>query len=264
MPVPRLLALDLDGTLMRSDNTLSPANARAVARARDAGWRVVLATGKPPWAIAHLAERLDLAGPHVVANGAAVWSADEGTRTLAEIPRPDALRALAFAARRERPRAVSGPHGVFCERHWGVAEVAAAMAEVGEEPPSVVEAALEAEPTLWKVITVWPAGAGAPSAPALTTARWVRTARPFYEAVPAAATKASGLRRLAAAWGVPRQAVVAIGDSDNDLELLRWAGLGIAMGQAPAHVRAAADRVTAANDEDGVAQAVTELLDGGR
>lgn len=56
----RILALDVDGTLLRSDNTLSSRNAAALAVARHMGWRVMLATGKPPWAIASLAERLEL------------------------------------------------------------------------------------------------------------------------------------------------------------------------------------------------------------
>ncbi len=111
---PGVLALDIDGTLLRSDNTLSAANAEAVALAVSSGWRVLLATGKPPWAITWLAEALNLDGPHVVANGAGVWSPSGGTEVLAEIALTDVTAGLEAARARGAPRAVSGPNGVFC------------------------------------------------------------------------------------------------------------------------------------------------------
>jgi Cof subfamily protein (haloacid dehalogenase superfamily) len=263
LQAPRVLALDVDGTLMRSDNTLSDANRRAVARALAAGWRVVLATGKPPWAIAPLARALGLPGPHVVANGAATWSAAGGTRLRAEIGRADAVRALEFAAAGGTPRAVSGPNGVFVEDGWGAEAVDRALAEVGEAPATRVASALAAEPHLWKVITIRRAGEGTPEAeaPPLATALWVRTAPPFFEAVPRGASKAAALQDLCAGWGVGPERVLAFGDSDNDIEALRWAGVGVAMGQAAERVRRAADMVTATNDQDGVALMLERFLD---
>lgn len=258
----RLLALDVDGTLLRSDNTLSAANAAAVAAARAHGWDVLLATGKPPWAIAWLAQRLALNGPHVVANGAALWTPAQGTRLLEEIDPADVRAALADAEARGVARAVSGPAGVFCQPGWGEDTVAAALQAVGEEPPTIVADALAAERHYWKVITIAPAARGDPVVPRFRTGRWVRTGPSFYEVVPARATKASGLQAVCAALAVPREAVVAVGDSANDIEMLRWAGLGIAMAHAPGPVLAAADDVTAGNDEDGVAVAVQRLLTG--
>jgi len=256
----RLLALDVDGTLLRSDNTVSEANTAAVARALALGWRVVLSTGKPPWAIAALAARLGLQGPHVVANGAAVWSPEGGTEVLHQIRIADVRQALAYAAAVGRPRAVSGPRGVFCEPDWGVPEVTAALAHVGEQPPTVVPDAVAVEPQPWKVITIVPLQAPNPTAPPVASGRWVRTAPPFYEVIPAAASKAAALATVCQRLAIPREGAVAIGDSENDIEVLRWAGLGIAMANAPAHVRAVADMVTASNDQDGVAQALLRLL----
>jgi Cof subfamily protein (haloacid dehalogenase superfamily) len=262
VPRPRLIAVDVDGTLMRSDNTLSPANRRAVLEARARGWHVVLATGKPPWAIAELAAALGLPGPHVVANGAALWTPTGGTEVLEEIARADAERALASAAARGAPRALSGPRGVFCQPDWQPEAVAQALRDVGEEPPTVVPDAFAAEPQLWKVITISPAAQGTPPAPELATGRWVRTHALFYEVVPARASKGAALARVAARLGVPQEGVVALGDSDNDIEMLRWAHLGFAMAHAAPHVKAAADRVAPDNDEDGVAQVVEALLRG--
>jgi len=258
-----LLALDVDGTLMRSDNTLSPRNAAAVAQARGRGWQVLLATGKPPWAVARLVQRLGLPGPHIVANGCGLWRPAAGLEVLARIEEPDVRAALAFGARHGIPRATSGPRGVFCERDWDAAAVARALAEVGEEPPSLVADGVAADADPWKVILILPAGAPHPAPPAVASGRWVRTHPNFLEALPRQASKGAALDLLCARLGIAAAQVVAFGDGENDLEMLRWAGHGVAMAHAPAAVRAAAAGVTAGNDEDGVALELERLLAGG-
>lgn len=256
----RLLALDIDGTLLRSDNAVSARNAAAVATALQLGWQVALATGKPPWAIGDLARGLDLSGPHVVANGSAIWSEDSGVEMLARIPDAGVRTALAYAARHAIPRAVSGPRGVFTQTGWGEPELTAALGEVGEGPPTVVDDAVAAEPDPWKVILIQRAGQPHPPAPPVQGGQWVRTGPAFYETLPAKCSKATAVRLLCVRLGFAREDVVAFGDSENDLDLLAWAGTGVAMAHAPAAVRAAAGTVTASNDEDGVAVALEPML----
>jgi hydroxymethylpyrimidine pyrophosphatase-like HAD family hydrolase len=258
--MPRLVALDVDGTLMRSDNTLSARNARALARALAAGWRVVLATGKPPWAVEPLARQLGLPGPHIVANGSALWRQGRPLEVLARIPDGGVRTALAFAARHGIPRAVSGPRGVFTQAGWGVPELTAALREVGEAPPTVVADAVGAEPEPWKVILILRQGEPHPPAPEVEGGRWVRTHPAFYETLPRGASKGAALELLCARLGVAPADVVAFGDGENDLEMLRWAGLGVAMAHAPEALRRAAAQVTAGNDEDGVAVVLERLL----
>lgn len=258
-----LVALDVDGTLMRTDNSLSPRNAAAVAAAHDAGWRVVLATGKPPWAVTDVVRRLRLEGPHVVANGSALWRPGQPLELLGRIGAPDVHAALAFGAAHGIPRATSGPGGVFCEAGWRPDAVAAALAEVGEEAPSLVPDAVAAEPDPWKVILILRDGTPHAAPPGLRTARWVRTHRNFLEALPAGASKGAALRELCGRLGVPQRWVAAFGDGENDLEMLRWAGRGVAMAAAAPGVRAAADVVTAGNDDDGVAAELERLLESG-
>ena len=258
-----LVALDVDGTLMRTDNTLSPRNAAAVAAAHDAGWRVVLATGKPPWAVTAVARRLGLEGPHVVANGSALWRPGQPLELLGRIGAPDVDAALAFGAASGIPRATSGPRGVFCEAAWAPEAVARALAEVGEEAPSLVPDAVAAEPDPWKVILILRDGTPHAPPPALETARWVRTHRNVLESLPAMASKGAALREVGRRLDVPRRWVAAFGDGENDIEMLRWAGHGVAMAGAAPEVRAAADVVTASNDEDGVAVELERLLASG-
>lgn len=222
---------------------------------------MILATGKPPWAIRDLARRLELTGPHIVANGSALWTEAGGTEVLDRIPDTGVRTSLDFAARHAIPRAVSGPRGVFVQSGWGVDTVTSALAEVGEEPPTLVEDAVGIEPDPWKVILIMRAGGTHPAVPAVAGGQWVRTGPAFYETLPAGASKGVAMRLLCARLGVPRQDVVAIGDSENDIEILAFAGMGFAMAHAPDAVRAAAAAVTASNDEDGVAQAVEPLLE---
>lgn len=256
----RLIAIDIDGTLLHSDNTLSPANRAAVYQAQSHGIVVILATGKPPWAMAWIAERLALTGPQVTANGAGLWTPGQGTELLSRLDWEDVHDALVFAAQNHLPRALSGSHGVFCQPDWGIQGVQEALREVGEEPPSVVPDAGIAEPDPWKVITIARRGRALPTAPALATGHWVRTGSAFFEAIPSGTSKATGVQEVCRRLGIAREAVAALGDSENDLPLLRWAGVGIAMAQAPDEVLQAATRLTASNNEDGVAQAIQQLL----
>ena len=257
----RLLALDVDGTLLRSDNTLSRRNAAAVISARNLGWHVLLATGKPPWAIRTLAARLSLTGTHIVANGSALWTQADGTEVLARIPDAGVRTSLAYAARYCIPRAVSGPRGVFTQATWGVPALTAALHEVGEDAPTVVPDAVAAEPDPWKVILIQRTDQRHPPVPAVEGGQWVRTGPAFHETLPAGSSKGTAMRLLCQRLGIAREDVIAFGDSENDIDLLQWAGTGIAMAHAPQAVRGAAAATTAGNDEDGVAQALEPLLD---
>ena len=80
------------------------------------------------------------------------------------------------------------------------------------------------------------------------------------EIAPAGVTKWSGVRRVAAAWGISAEEMCAVGDDVNDIPMIEAAGLGIAMGNAQAEVKAAADRIAPSHDEDGLAQVVDWIL----
>jgi len=87
-----------------------------------------------------------------------------------------------------------------------------------------------------------------------------RTGEHFLEITRAGISKGSGLARLASTLGIRPEQVMAIGDQGNDLPMLRWAGLGVAMGHAPDYVREVADAVTLSNDRDGVAAAIQRFI----
>ncbi len=262
MPALRLLALDIDGTLLRSDSTLSTANAQAVRAIQERGVHVILASGKPPWAMRTLAEQLNLPGPHVTANGAGIWSRSSGVELLGRISWEDVHRALDYGKEQALPRALSGPRGVFCQPAWRPDDVTQALREVGEDPPTVVAEACTAERDPWKVILIARRGVRLPPCPELNHGIWVRTGTAFLETVPGNTSKATAVAEICRRMDIPQSGVAAIGDSENDIPLLRWAAVSIAMGQSPPEVQRSAHHVTATNDRDGVARALEQLFGG--
>ena len=84
----------------------------------------------------------------------------------------------------------------------------------------------------------------------------------WLDIAPDGVNKATGLEIVRERLGIPREHVLAIGDGRNDIDMLQWAGVGIAMGQAPEEVIAVSDRVTGADVEDGVATALAEAFPG--
>ena len=88
----------------------------------------------------------------------------------------------------------------------------------------------------------------------------VRSQPVIYEAMPLGTTKATALSRLAEILKIDSSEIMAMGDANNDIEMLQFAGLGIAMGNASDYVKSLADAVTASNEEDGVARAIEKYI----
>ena len=253
MPRPRLVALDIDGTIVHGRAGPTPAVRAAIAAAAEHA-AVMLCTGRSVFGTAVALDQLGLdAGVTLTSNGAV--EIDTATREIRSVRTFDVTGALA------RLRATF-PGARYASEHVGVGQ------RVSEPFPdgllagevTVVGAdALPAEPTP-KLIAYWP---GRTPEETRTRAARLEIADatmtldhefPWVTLVPAGVSKASGLARVAARLGVDRGEVLAVGDGDNDREMLRWAGHGVAMGQAPPEVRADADEVTAAVTEDGLAR----------
>jgi Cof subfamily protein (haloacid dehalogenase superfamily) len=261
----RLLAIDVDGTLLDSAHHLRPRVADAVRAVRAAGLAVVLATGKQFRSIRPLVDTLGLDGPQICLNGAAL-TAGEHAEPLAFTPLPDTGRRAAIAAvRRAAPDFLISQFAldaIYVDRLHPDLGVFAAY---GEREPAVVPDLLETPlPPAAKILLV-----GAPAAiPAARQAvaplleqLYITTTMPeFLEFFAPGADKGHALAALRARLGVPRAAVIALGDGENDVPLLRAAGLAVAMANAVTATKAAADVVAPSNDEDGVAEFLEDLL----
>jgi len=251
-----VVASDLDGTLVRTDGMISDRTVAALAQAEVAGALVVFVTGRPPRWMQPIVEATGASGLAICANGALVYDLGRG-----EVVREHALQPAAAA---ELVRAIrSALPGV----HFAVESAQQFGHEPGYVPawpaPGRRIAAVEdlvATPVT-KLLIRHP-GRGPEEIHqqvveiAGETAVVTYSGETLLEVSGAGVSKASTLASLCAERGVGAKRVLAFGDMPNDIPMLRWAGLGVAVGNAHDSVLAVADEVTAPNDEDGVALVV--------
>jgi len=263
--VVRLIATDLDGTLLRADSSVSERTRRALRAVEALGVRVVLVTGRPPRMARLVARDAGTAGLVICCNGALVCQADGETVVRHSPLSPAAAAELVAAMRAAAPGVcfaaeIATRHAQ--ERAFAALAAAARSAltvPVEWDGPVLHEDALAfcAEP-LTKLI------ARHPSLPLDELERLLRAAvgdaatltlsgGPFVEISAAGVHKAHALAALCADLAIDAADVVAFGDMPNDLPMLAWAGRAVAVANAHPDVVASADELTASNEEDGVA-----------
>ena len=264
MERPRLVATDLDGTLLRSDGTLSERTTKVLVEVEEAGIEVVFVTARPPRWLDSLAEAVAGHGTVICGNGAFVY--DVGTRTVLSANGFDeavvrslvsdvraAVPDVAFAAERAsglwfEPGFVHDPlHPIPDEA------VEAPIEQLAGEPVGKLLARSRSVPAdvfldrvsriVGKRASFAYSGAGG-----------------LAEINAAGVTKAVVLEKWAGELGIRAEQVWAFGDMPNDLPMLTWAGVGWAVANAHPDVVAVADAHCAANDEDGVAQVLEPLV----
>ncbi|QZT62617.1 HAD family hydrolase [Mycolicibacterium austroafricanum] len=261
---PLLIATDVDGTLLDDDENVSPRTRSVVRAVVDAGAQFVLATGRPPRWVPPIVDQLGFAPMAVCANGAVIYDPSNDRIVSARTLSADELGQLAEIATRVVPGA-----GLAVERVGSSAHDAATpqfVSSPGYEHawlnPDNTEVSMEdllSAPAVKLLIRK----AGARSADmAAALARHIgiegditySTNNGLIEIVPRGVSKATGIEELARPLGIEPADVVTFGDMPNDVPMLGWAGLGVAMGNAHPDAVAAADEVTATNAEDGVAR----------
>jgi hypothetical protein len=258
----RLVASDLDGTLLRPDGTVSERTRDAVAAARRAGLTLVLVTGRPPRSLAPIAARIGLGGIAICANGAVVWDLDAATMLDTSPLAAELAVGLVRGLRRAIPGAL---FAVELERGFG-REAGWTDGTLPPAPDALEGDALEL--VTGPVVKLLLRHPTMPHAEVARRAReavgeeavvtWAGTQ--VVEISAAGVTKAWALGRLCDRLGVHREEVVAVGDMENDLAMLAWAGHAVAVANAQQNVLAAADEVTASNLDDGVAQVLERLV----
>jgi hydroxymethylpyrimidine pyrophosphatase-like HAD family hydrolase len=262
----RAIATDLDGTLLRTDMSISDRTRDAVHAAEDAGLLVVVATGRPPRWIAPIVEVLGERGLVVCANGASVY--DPAAHELVEVTELDPALVEAL---------VDDLDGVLPDVVYGVEQqfdyaIDEAVHGLGVDPeklwPGVrigpIRSFLDRPVTKLIARTPSPARPGlAADVQAVLGDRALvthSTDESFLEISHPDVHKAATVERLLERSGIGATDVVSFGDMPNDIELLRWSGLGVAVANAAPSVREAADEVTASNDDDGVALVIERIL----
>lgn len=263
---PRLVATDLDGTLLRSDLTLSERTTVALRTASAEGMLVALVTGRPVRWLSRVYDQLGIDIPAVCANGAVVYdpALDEALHVSPMVP-----AVLADLCQRLRSTVPEARFAVEIEEGRTLRyETAYPLRWDRDDPAVQVVDSLAELTSVAAVKLLVRAGERDPDEFTELVAGCLdglaeATHSSFTGLVEISAvgvTKAAGLAWLCERHGVPAAEVVAFGDMPNDLPLLAWAGHAVAVANAHPAVLAAADEVTAANDEDGVATYLERLL----
>lgn len=259
------IATDLDGTLLRSDLTVSERTVRALRTASAEGMLVALVTGRPVRWLRRVYDQLGVLYPAVCANGAVVYDPTED-RMLHVNPLVPAV--LAQLCQRLRSAVPSARFAVEIEDgrtlwheadyplRWDVDDPAVRPVTSLTELTSVAAVKLlvragERDPDEFTSLVTQCLDGLAEATHSSSSG--------LVEISAAGVTKAAGLAWLCERHGVPAADVVAFGDMPNDLPMLAWAGHGVAVANAHPAVIAAADEVTATNDEDGVADYLDRL-----
>lgn len=261
---PRLIATDLDGTLFGRDLTVSDRNKRALALAHAAGVHVVMATGRMFRSTLPYARECGVQTPLITYQGALIR--DHQTHEDIwhhTIPTPLAQEALLALVETGLHVNVYVNDELLIERQTAESELYCSVSRI--EPrivPSLAEA-LATEPT--KIVAIGTVDGISRWVPALQERfgprLYITESIPiFLEIAHPAICKSVALRHVAERLGIQREEIVAFGDGVNDLDMLEYSGLGVAMGNAPDRVKAIADRVAPSVAQDGVAQVIEELL----
>ncbi|HEY1348407.1 MAG TPA: Cof-type HAD-IIB family hydrolase [Ktedonobacteraceae bacterium] len=274
MPTPlteiKLIALDIDGTLLDAHGTITPRVRSALYEARCAGMIIALATARRYTGARQVADALDFELPLIVYDGALVVNYPGQTPIYSQPLSAQVAGQVIEIFLRNRVQ----PVVQFCDRlleevwtgpaehdHLELATYIAAAGEHLRRLPYTQMRAGRVDPL--RVVAFAPQetiGRLIPEISALACSWNAIDQGSFHCAelavLHAGCSKASGVAALAAWYAIPLAQVMAIGDNTNDIGMLRLAGWGVAMGQAPAVVKAAARALTTSNQEDGVALAI--------
>ena len=261
MPAFDLLALDLDGTLLDSNEDVSPRNRRAIKAALDAGVRVVLVTGRGVDTPIRVSRDLGLNLPVICCHGA-LTKDFLANKTLGHIPVPlqYAKPMIEFAEKNNLTIAIYSEEAFY--RLQGHELYMDDMRGPSWREVTTFEDVMHTAPTFIRFLGEASVAAMEKEFGDLPLHFKHEHWQDFVECAVTnrEATKQRALARLCADFQIPAEKVLAIGDSRNDIPMMRWAGMGIAMGNALPEVRQAVRYVTARNDEDGVALAIERYV----
>jgi Cof subfamily protein (haloacid dehalogenase superfamily) len=260
----RLLATDLDGTLLRDDLTLSLRTREALRRARSMGVPSVPVTARPPRRVRALSERVGLSGQVICANGALIYDLDRDAVVRQARLAAKATHALIAALRESAPGvafAIEAGIEFGSEERYAIpvehtedhgtgrrAVDASELCDGGVTKLIVQHLELPFEQLLSLVTRC--AGIGA---------QVTHSGSEFVEVSAAGVTKAAALAEYCRERGIDAREVVAVGDMPNDLPMLQWAGWSVAVANAHPDVLQACDAHTTNNNEDGVAELLEKL-----
>lgn len=271
----KIIALDLDGTLTRSDKKISPHTREVLIEAQEKGTKVVLASGRPTNGMSFLADELkmDRFGGTVLAfNGGEIidWQSKE---VINQVVLPDEAIPELYSFAKEKGFAIMTYCGkeILTEAEGNryieqsafrnrmqirvVDKFVDATREWGRLPKCLIVGNPDLLAVFEKEMHEWAKGKVC-----MDSIDFFRSEPYYLEVVPKGIDKGQCLQMVLDHYGLQREELIACGDAYNDLSMIRFAGLGVAMGNGQECVKEAADYITDSNEADGVARVVEKLL----
>jgi hypothetical protein len=263
----RLIVADLDGTLLNSDHIVSPFTEQAIREAIARGVRFTVATGKTFPSTPEIIRQFDIRLPVICGNGTQIFAPDGTPLDEQPIPREIALEALRLARTAGFAPIVYVAMGLLAaawdanveellDHHEPVPEIIpdldAALRNarkpyklllMNQDPDAVIAFQRDLERVFEGRAQVVSSGL-----------------KSVVEVMPLGVTKGTALRFILNRAGIALEETMTFGDNYNDVDLIRLAGIGVAMGHSPQAVRDSADYVTGTNDEDGVGHAIRRFV----
>lgn len=263
-----LIVTDLDGTLLDSKSQLSDRNVTVLKQAMEQGVRVMLATGKTYPSAKDIIARLGLTTPGIFSQGLAIYTA-AGSVTHQETLDPVVARqvitfaedrgfnVVAYAGTRILTRSLF-PYAekLHTQYHEPMPEGIGGLQNILDEMAvNKLIIMRQGEPRRIKALR-WQLEKQLDG-----RARLLQSSlKDMLEVLPSGGSKGAAMRVVAKEMGVSLANILAIGDGENDVEMVQMAGLGVAVSNADDHLKAVADEIVASNDEDGVAEAVERFV----
>ncbi|MFD3446773.1 Cof-type HAD-IIB family hydrolase [Microbacteriaceae bacterium 4G12] len=263
----KMIVLDLDDTLLRDDHTISTRTKEALMEAQQLGVKVVLASGRPTYAMRKIAEELHLAeyGSFILSfNGAKIINCQTNEELFSSTLSPQTVHELYDISRQEDvwihtyvgDTIVTESHNQYTKIEGDITGMP--VIEVSNFKEAVTE------PVVKVLMLEDPeklANVEKKLQQELAGKLSVMRSKPFFlEFTEAGVTKGTSLSQLIEKLGITREEVIAMGDSYNDLAMIEFAGLGVAMGNAPDDIKESANYVTDTNMNDGVAKVVERFV----
>ncbi|KAA3663565.1 MAG: HAD family hydrolase [Chloroflexi bacterium] len=259
-----LIALDLDGTLLMGNGRIHPQNIQPIHTALSRGISVVLATGKTRQSALEIIETLGLTTPGVFSQGMTIYDADGVVQRVVTLETAVITAVVEFVEARNLPLIAYASDGL-----WATADDPYRQllhTKYHEPLPTICHDFKQKLNTMQitKLLLSDEINNDATRADLerfLGNREYVVQAVPEYiEVMPLGVSKGEGVSWLLDRMGVDPANIMAVGDGENDLEMLRLAGLGVAMGNAGDCVKAAADVVVGSNEDAGVAEAIQRFV----
>jgi len=260
----KFMAVDIDGTLLDSSDRLTEVNKEAILRASKEGLIFTLSTGRPVQGVQSLINALQLDTPVITYNGAMVVMSKSGEILYQQkLSAEDAKNVIELGNQRGCVVAVWMENKLYVNE---LSEQALQYSTItGLAPEKILDAETLVRDGVTKVLWI--------DDPAVIEryqeeiGRYLsgnvnyHTSRPmFLEFVDKKASKALAMEKIGEHFGIKREEMIAVGDGYNDLSMIEYAGLGVAMANAKEAIRQKADYVTLSNDDDGIAHVIRKFV----